>query len=730
MVKVSVIIPCYNAEKYLDQCLQSVLNQTLADIEIICVDDGSTDNTVNMLHQYAAVDPRVKVLCQQNKFAGIARNTGMDAATGEYFAFLDADDFYEQGGLEKAYAIARENDLDMLKLSSYLLDDLTGEITTNAHYSHERFVQKNRVVNFKSAPKNFLNCADVAWNGLYKAEFIRGKQLRFNNFRCVNDRSFYISCLVHADRIMVADEYLTNYRRNISGSLVSVRYKYFDCQINSYNLIRQILREAQVHADTQKLALQFELNQIFLWYEKFLASGVNTFHVEKILRDFVEGFAVADVGSDYMPRFPYKRQLLRFRESLTIRWVTEPAAGDPLVSVIIPVHNSVRFLSECLESVFLQSLSDFELICVNDGSSDASGEILRCFAEQDSRVRILEREQAGGAGVARNSAIAVAKGKYLVFVDSDDKIHKNYLQMLVTPAEEHNADVVVSPDIAWSGEGEGVPMRNHIADKRLPKNQAFSYADVPDYILNFTDGGPGGKLFRRAFVVERDIQFLPIRRSEDFNFVLGAIIRAERVFNMSTCGYYYRKNNPTSSENTKDQTPLMFWDATMHFREELMQLDYFEQIKRSYLNNTINRFYFNMKAVKTFEGFSAIFCKLKEIAYSVMELDQHEKKYFHDGDAFDALNLMLQYETPGDFLYIEYKKQLQELTQLRRYRQKTEGNATVATGPDLSKSSAYRIGSAITFIPRKVRGFIWCVKDHGLGYTIKYGWQKILRKIK
>lgn len=724
MVKVSVIIPCYNAEKYLDQCLSSVINQTLQDIEIICVDDGSTDNSLEILRSYAQKDPRISVLCQQNKFAGIARNNGMAAAKGEYFAFLDADDYYEMDGLEKAYAIAKENDLDVLKLSSYLLDEQTGEITTNAHYSHQRFVQKNKVIDFKTAPKNFLNCADVAWNGLYKAEFIRRKGLSFNNLRCVNDRSFYISCLVYAERIMVADEYLTCYRRNIPGSLVSVRYKYFDCQINSYNLIRSILQEAQVPSPVQKLALQFELNQIFLWYEKFLTSGVNTFHVEQILRGFIAKFDFADVGKDYIARFPYKRQLMRFQESLDIQWEVASLSDEPLVSVIVPVHNSVRFLSECLESIFLQSCRDFELICVNDGSVDASGEILQCFAEKDSRVRIIDQKEAGGAGSARNAAIAVANGKYLVFVDSDDKIHKNYLQMLVSPAEEYKADVVVSPDISWTGEGEGFPMRNYVADKHLPKNQAFSYADVPDYILNFTDGGPGGKLFSRAFVMDHNIRYLPIRRSEDFNFVFGAIIRAERVVNLSTSGYYYRKNNPTSSENTKDQTPLLFWDATMHFREQLMELDYFDQIKRSFLNNAINRIYFNMKAVKTFEGFSTIFYKLKEVAYSELELDKHDKKYFHEGDSYAALTLMLQYETPGDFLYVEYKSQLQELAQLRRYRQNS------LASPDVNQSLSYRIGSAITFIPRKIRGFIWCTKDHGLRYTIKYGIHRVLSKIK
>ena len=719
MPKISVIIPCYNAEKYLDQCLTSVVNQTLQDIEILCVDDGSTDNSLAILNQYAAADSRIRVLQQQNKFAGVARNTGMDAASGEYFSFLDADDYYEPDGLEKAYAIAKENDVQMLKLSSYLLDDPTGEVSTNAHYSHLRFPHKNQIIQFTTAPKDLLNCADVAWNGLYKASFIREKGLRFNDFRCVNDRSFYISCLVNADRILVADEYLTCYRRNIAGSLVSIRYKFFECQTGSYRLIRNIVRSADLKPWMCKSVLQFELNQIFLWYEKFLDGGVNTFQVENILRSFVREFDMADVGKDYMERFPYRRHLNRFRESLNIRWQTEASGETPLVSVIVPVHNSVRFLSECLESILLQSIPDFELICVNDGSSDASGKILQCFAEADRRVRVITRPEAGGAGTARNDAIEAAKGKYLVFVDSDDRIHKNYLQMLTTPAEKHQADVVVSPDIIWSGEDDGFPMRNSIADRKLPRQEAFCWSDVPDYILNFTDGGPGGKLFRRAFVMEKGIRFLPIRRSEDFNFVFGCIIRSSRVCNLTDSGYYYRKNNPTSSENTKDQTPLMFWDATMTFREGLMELPYFEEIKRSFLNNTINRYYFNTKAVKTFQGFSAVFYKLKEIASRELELDQHEKRYFHDADSYAALMRMLEFESPEEFLHTEYKLQLQEIIHLRR------------TTQSLSRSTAptSRIGRILTFLPRKLRGLVWCMRDHGVKYTIKYGLKKVLRKV-
>ena len=109
MPKVSVIIPVYNAEKYLRQCLDSVVNQTLREIEIICVDDGSTDGSLAILQEYAANDARIKVLTQKNQYAGVARNNGMAAAQGKYFAFLDADDYYDLNALMVMFQRMEEN---------------------------------------------------------------------------------------------------------------------------------------------------------------------------------------------------------------------------------------------------------------------------------------------------------------------------------------------------------------------------------------------------------------------------------------------------------------------------------------------------------------------------------------------------------------------------------------------------------------------------------------------
>ena len=115
---VSVIIPCYNAEKYLKQCLDSVINQTLRDIEIICVDDESSDGTLDILTEYQKKDSRLKVITQKNAGAGDARNTGLRLAKGTYLSFLDSDDFFELNMLQEAYNLAELNQADFVVFNS------------------------------------------------------------------------------------------------------------------------------------------------------------------------------------------------------------------------------------------------------------------------------------------------------------------------------------------------------------------------------------------------------------------------------------------------------------------------------------------------------------------------------------------------------------------------------------------------------------------------------------
>ena len=133
-IKVSVIVPVFNVEEYLSTSLDSILNQTLKDIEIICINDGSTDASLDILENYAKKDARIKIISKKNEGQGIARNIGLDNAQGEFIAFVDSDDFIKEDMLEKSYekSVSKNLDLVMYKISSF--DNETHEINDNLWY--------------------------------------------------------------------------------------------------------------------------------------------------------------------------------------------------------------------------------------------------------------------------------------------------------------------------------------------------------------------------------------------------------------------------------------------------------------------------------------------------------------------------------------------------------------------------------------------------------------------
>lgn len=157
MVKVSVIIPVYNAERHINQCLDSLLNQSLKEIEVICVDDGSTDSSVQIIKEYTEKDGRVKLVQQKNSYAGVARNNGMQIAAGEYMMFLDSDDFFEADMLLEMYEKAVADEADVCLCSARKYNDKTGEYTYSISYLDLRYFPESCPFSAKDAALKLFN---------------------------------------------------------------------------------------------------------------------------------------------------------------------------------------------------------------------------------------------------------------------------------------------------------------------------------------------------------------------------------------------------------------------------------------------------------------------------------------------------------------------------------------------------------------------------------------------
>lgn len=207
--KISVIIPVYNVEKYLPECLESILNQTFQDFEIICVDDGSTDRSLDILQEYKRKDDRFVILQQRHAGAGIARNHGLKLAEGKYIQFLDSDDYFEPTLLEEMYNHAEKFGADLTVCSSRKVDD-NGNITESQNPNSPINLDKTpleKPFSWQDFKNDILGLFNVpSWNKLYLKNLILSNNLQFQNLTSSNDVAFGHISKICAQKIVVEGE--------------------------------------------------------------------------------------------------------------------------------------------------------------------------------------------------------------------------------------------------------------------------------------------------------------------------------------------------------------------------------------------------------------------------------------------------------------------------------------------------------------------------------------------
>ena len=219
-IKVSVIMPIYNAQEHLRECLDSVISQTLKDIEIICVDDGSTDNTPNILNDYQQQDSRLKILHQQNLFAGTARNNGKAHATGKYLVFWDSDDYFYPTALEEMYEQCEKDEADLCVCASNQFFEDTQTERPAPGYLNEHFLPEEIPFNRDTHSSYILNFTTAhPWNKMFRRSFIEDQQLNFQTTRNGDDIFFVVCSICLAGSITVVRNPLIRYRRNQANSL-------------------------------------------------------------------------------------------------------------------------------------------------------------------------------------------------------------------------------------------------------------------------------------------------------------------------------------------------------------------------------------------------------------------------------------------------------------------------------------------------------------------------------
>lgn len=282
MTKVSVIIPVYNSEKYIHECLESIVNQTLKDIEIICIDDGSVDNSLNILKEYAQKDDRFTILTQQNKGAGIARTEGVKIAKGDYIGFVDSDDWIDLNYYETLYNKAVVENADIVRT--------TYKVTYADLVKESAF---NKLINKKIKKKQYLSNSEhfgIIWNAIYKTDFLRSNKIDYFDIDLpmCHDVPYSTRVELLAQKIVPVNKTYYYYRKNREGQLTTFSLKRLRCTLKAFSLSTEFINSIKLPDDIYKKSYKHYMWLLDMFFKKALtAKGFNEQEQKEYLNSFV-----------------------------------------------------------------------------------------------------------------------------------------------------------------------------------------------------------------------------------------------------------------------------------------------------------------------------------------------------------------------------------------------------------------------------------------------------------
>ena len=377
------------------------------------VNDGSTDSSATLCQAYAERDSRFRYFEKENGGLSDARNYGLDRAQGAYITFLDADDFLFENYLEKLYQASYLSDSDIL-IGGYCRFDGSDFYFYNDHFKSDSlnsFTSAQAIQVLDSMLDVPFLTFSTAWGKLFKRDLFN--EFRFPYGKYAEDQFLIWKLYMKATNIHVFNNASYVYRMNPSGLSSVFSLKHLD-------YIDALEERIRATKDLEGIDIQHSFNM----YDYVLQRMLGQLEEHQFLED-----------ADKV------REKLELAKRKDYPFLLEQK--NDLISIIVPIYNVEKYLRMCLDSIEQQTYSNIEVLLINDGSPDSSGEICQEYVARDSRFHYFEKEN-GGLSDARNYGIERSNGMYLTFVDSDDWLSLTYVEDLYQAAIRNDADTVVS----------------------------------------------------------------------------------------------------------------------------------------------------------------------------------------------------------------------------------------------------------------------------------------------
>ena len=280
-VKISILVPIYNVEKYLRQCLDSLVNQTLKDIEIICLNDGSTDSSPDMIKEYAKNDSRIIIVNQKNSGYGDSMNKGLKKASGEYIGIVESDDFIELNAFERLYGLAKKFGADVARSNYFHFKD-----GNNTKYDYVDTHDTGRLIDPASRTWIFYQ-APAIWSAIYKRSFIEEHKIDFlpTPGASYQDTGFNFKVWASTHKAVFTDEAFLHYRLDNESSSVNNPGKVYNV-CKEYAEIEDYLRRNKIY-DNYAEIMQMAKFGAYYWNIYRLTPDLRRGFIKKVKKEFL-----------------------------------------------------------------------------------------------------------------------------------------------------------------------------------------------------------------------------------------------------------------------------------------------------------------------------------------------------------------------------------------------------------------------------------------------------------
>lgn len=627
-VKVSIIIPVYNASKTLPECLDSILNQTMPEFEAICIDDGSADDSWEILTAYALKDSRIRIIHQENQGPGKTRNHGLELAAGEYIIFVDSDDYIKPMALESICRAGYAQDADIVLYDGDKFDAVTRKRIRTTHFLRMDLLPKDlEIVSVQDCPETIFQLTSPGpWSRAVRRELIEREKLCFSDLKNSEDLFFSYSAMATAERIAFVPQKLYMYRVGQTTNVESGKAKAPVDFVEAYlELYRKLAEKSLFELCKKSFGLRFCSSIIH---------AIRTIDSESARKEICERLCDEDVTQmhvlDQSDAFYNNSREVRQVHYLLRDYRKDPIT-TPKVSVIIPVFNVENYLKDCLESLLNQTMPDFEVLCMDDGSTDGSIDLLTLYSRLDSRIKVFFGKNEGAA-VQRNRGIDASVGEYLYFMDSDDMAVDTLLEKTYSAAIRANADVVAFDINALdmqTGKLQGQKYCFRKANAPVGKS-VFSVVDAPDRIFQISNPSPWTKLVRREFVLRKHLRYQNLQNTNDAFFAHMSMALADRITLLDEQLYIYRIGMTSNIQSKKEKEPECAVEAYMAIYHRLVEERIFTLCEKSWVAELLAILCFTLKTVSSRQAYKKLYKRLCQPDVVATGYLAHEEDFYPD----------------------------------------------------------------------------------------------------